>query len=362
MRHWLAVGACLAGIVSLVPAAALGASRPGEGSGAEPVASAGGAWAATEIATVVQAGLMGPDVASFRPDEPLTRGELHAAIVALGKTRVAPTDPARLVTMRELDAQLVAAIGGLPAARAIRLAAAAAGLAPTAMLGTETVARLLGLRINHPTGSEALERLPNEPAPRAEAAFSLARILALDPARVSDLVDRTASFSFPELEGLQREVLGRALRLVGYPYVWTGVSEKPQRLWSSTAPGGTVPAPGGFDCSGFVWRVYKLEPFATAPTLGEVLRGRTTYELSTEVKPAQRIPVGELRPGDLVFFGPSGPASKPAQIGHMGIAVGNGWFVHSSGAGVTLQPLDGWYAKTFAWGRRPIAEAGLDGT
>jgi cell wall-associated NlpC family hydrolase len=261
--------------------------------------------------------------------------------------------------MRELDAQLVAAVGALPAARALRLAAIDAGLEPTAMLGTETAARLLGLRINHPQGSEELERLPNEPAPRAEAAFSLARILTLDPARVTTLVEQAEAFALPELDELQREVLSRALRLVGFPYVWAGTSEKAQRLWSSTAPGGTIAAPGGFDCSGLVWRVYKLEPFAAAPLLTEVLKGRTTYQMSGEVKPALRIPVAVLQPGDVIFFGSAGKSSKPAQVGHSGIYVGNGWFVHSSSAGVTLQPLEGWYARTFAWARRPIAEAAL---
>ena len=43
----------------------------------------------------------------------------------------------------------------------------------------------------------------------------------------------------------------------------------------------------------------------------------------------------------------------------MGIYVGNGWFVHSATAGVTLQPLQGWYTTTFAWARRPLLEAGL---
>ncbi len=234
-----------------------------------------------------------------------------------------------------------------------------AGVQPTAMLGTETAARLLGLRINHPAGSEDLERLPTQPAPRAEAAFSLARILALDPSRVPALVAQAEAFSLPELDDLQREVVRRGLRLVGFPYVWAGTSEKPQRLWSSTAPGGTVSAPGGFDCSGLVWRVYKLEPFPTAPTLTSVLKGRTTFEMSGEVKPALRIAVADLQPGDVLFFGSKGKSSKPSQVGHSGIYVGNGWFVHSSGNGVTLQPFEGWYAKTFAWGRRPLAEAGL---
>jgi cell wall-associated NlpC family hydrolase len=44
----------------------------------------------------------------------------------------------------------------------------------------------------------------------------------------------------------------------------------------------------------------------------------------------------------------------------MGIYVGNGWVIHSSGFGVALARLDGWYAREFAWGRRPLAEAGLE--
>jgi cell wall-associated NlpC family hydrolase len=77
------------------------------------------------------------------------------------------------------------------------------------------------------------------------------------------------------------------------------------------------------------------------------------------VRPSARITADALQPGDLVFFGSRGVRSKPAEIGHMGIYVGNGWMVHSSDNGTTLVPLQGWYAKTFAWGRRPLAEAGL---
>ena len=72
-----------------------------------------------------------------------------------------------------------------------------------------------------------------------------------------------------------------------------------------------------------------------------------------------RIPLEAVEPGDVLFFGSRGTKSTPAQVGHMGIAVGNGWFVHSSGNGVTLQPLEGWYSTNFAWARRPLAEAGL---
>jgi cell wall-associated NlpC family hydrolase len=349
-----ALGAALASLVLTGPALAADPAADL----AQPAASAK-SWAAPQIASVVLAGVMGPDVASFRPDDALSRGELHAALLALGKTRQAPADPTRIVTMRELDAQLVSAAGLLPAARAIRLAAAAAGLDPTDMLGTETVARLLGLRVNHPQGSENLERAPKEPASRAEAAYSLAKLRTTDPARIAAIQELASSFSVPALTDLQREVLARALRFVGYPYVFAGMSEKTQKLWSATAPGNTITVPGGFDCSGFVWRIYKLQPFDDAPALAAVLRGRTSYAMSGEVARQQRIDPAALQPADVLFFGSHGPKSKPSEVGHMGIYVGNGWFVHSSSGGVTLQPLQGWYATTLAWARRPLAEAGL---
>ena len=43
----------------------------------------------------------------------------------------------------------------------------------------------------------------------------------------------------------------------------------------------------------------------------------------------------------------------------MGIYVGNGWIVHSSRFGTTLAPMIGWYETSFAWGRSPLAEAGI---
>ena len=357
-RRVLRLLACVAAGLTL-PVSALAADPLPTSPGGPVTAAPARSWAAPQIASVVQAGLMGPDVASFRPDDPLTREQLHEAIVALGKTHQAPTDPTRIVTMRELDAQLVAAVGLLPAAHAIRLVARGAGLEPTDMLGTETIARLLGLRLNHPQGSEDLERGPKEPASRAEAAYSLAKLRTVDASRVALLQDLASTFSVPTLWELQRQVLSRALRLVGYPYVFAGMSEKTQTLWSATAPGNTITVPGGFDCSGFVWRVYKLQPIDGAPSLADVLKGRTTYAMSGEVAKSLRIDRTALQPADVLFFGSKGPKSKSTEIGHMGIYVGNGWFVHSSSGGVTLQPLQGWYATTLAWARRPLAEAGF---
>jgi cell wall-associated NlpC family hydrolase len=309
-------------------------------------------WAAADIEAVVEAGVMGPTAATFRPDDPITRAELVDALAALGKQSRLLAHPSRPVTMQELNAQLVAAAGLTSAARSIRRAAVSAGLAPTGIIGSETVARLLGLRINHPQGQEELERRPSAPATRAEAAYSLARLLTLSPEQLKGVGMLAGEFELPPLTAWQSTVIGRALRLVGEPYVWAGSSEKRQHLYYGTAP-------GGFDCSGFVWRVYKLEPFAGAPLLTEVLRGRTTFSMSAEIPKTLRIGPSRLAPADLVFFGDRGVESAPAEMGHMGIYVGNGWFVHSSANGVTLQPLQGWYAERLAWGRRPLAEAGL---
>jgi cell wall-associated NlpC family hydrolase len=183
----------------------------------------------------------------------------------------------------------------------------------------------------------------------------------LPPDRVAALDALSRTFVLPELSTWQQSILSRGLRFVGFPYVWAGSSERPQRLWSATAPGGLVDAPAGFDCSGFLWRVFKLEAYEDAPQLATVLRGRTTYDMSGEVPTSLRVGFDALQPGDVLFFGARGTRSKPSEVGHSGMYVGEGWFVHSSSNGVTLQPLLGWYADRFAWARRPLAEAGLAG-
>jgi len=63
-------------------------------------------FAAPEIATVVDAGLMAPSVATFRPDDPLTSSELATVISSLGGA-ISVSDPNALVSIRELDARLV---------------------------------------------------------------------------------------------------------------------------------------------------------------------------------------------------------------------------------------------------------------
>jgi cell wall-associated NlpC family hydrolase len=359
------------------------------------------AWATPSIRAVTAAGLMGAkDVQSFRAADPLTaqalenlvfdlRARLSAApeggdpgnepgvdptvtdptVTAPATTTVETTttvtttpapvpvpkqvaSPNRPVQMWELDARLVGALGLNDAAAQFAKSARAAGLSVPSRFGTEAVARLLGLRLNHPANEDELELRPQDTASRAEAAYSVAQILHFSDWQVAGIEQAAQSFSLPALSAWQTRILDTAVSKIGMPYIWGGETDGPQTSFG-------VASRGGYDCSGFVWRVYKLQWYPGEGTLASTLQGRTTYQMSGEVPASRRIAFAKLQPADVIFFGDKGPRSKPAQVGHMGIYLGNGWFIHSSEYGVALATLTGWYRSEFAWGRRPLAEAGL---
>jgi cell wall-associated NlpC family hydrolase len=352
MSRFLPLAACCALLV--VPSAlAVKAPEPAPTQSHAPKGGAAASWAQADIRLVVAHGLMAKTVAAFRPTDPLTQGEL-ATLVA-GLTKQAPTVPANPsspVTVAQLDARLVRALALGDAAAAFSDGARAAGLTAPSRFGTETAARMLGLRTNHPTKQDRLELLPSDPITRAETAYSVSRILRFRGWEAQAVEEAAGTFSLPQLGAWQQRVLNTAVRFIGFPYVWAGTSEAPQSLFGAEVP-------GGFDCSGFVWRVYKLQAYPGGAALATTIRGRTTYDMSGEVPKTKRIGFAKLAPGDIVFFGPKGPSSRPATIGHAGIYLGAGWMIHSSGQGVAVTPLSGWYRQQFAWGRRPLAEAGL---
>jgi len=338
MRRRLAVPCAVVSLLAFAPVSA---------------AKAPGSWAQPQIQAVVSAGIMGTDVATFHPNEALTRITLEQLVAGLTHTApVLAPNPTAPVTITNLDARLVNALALTDTAKTFQESAVAAGLTPSSRFGTEAVARLLGLRTNHPAPEDNLELLPNQPATRAEAAFSGAQILKFSNWEVPAVQNAATTFTLPTLTPWQQRVLQTAVRFIGYPYVWGGTSEKPE------SPFG-VKAPGGFDCSGFVWRIYKLQAYANEGKLADVIQGRTTYQMSGEVPRSKRIPLAKLQPADVLFFGAHGPRSKPAEVDHTGIYLGNGWFIHSSGYGVAVAQLQGWYQQRFAWARRPLAEAGL---
>ena len=299
--------------------------------------------------------------------DPTTTTDLTATVPVTTTTVAEPAPPpppparppkvargASAATMAMLDAQLVDGVGLGAAAAEFAQKTHDAGLTFPWRFGTEVVARLLGLRIDHPAAQDSLELLPDDPATRAEAAFSAAQILHSSGWLVPVVQGAADSFSLPQFSAWQKRILDTAFARIGMPYVWGGTSDGPEVDFG-------VAARGGYDCSGFVWRVYKLTSYPGEGDLSSVLRGRTTYVMSGEVPRSQLIDFAHLQPADVIFFGAHGPRSSPSQVDHMGIYVGNGWFVHSSEYGVALAQLSGWYRQKFAWGRRPLREAGLSG-
>jgi hypothetical protein len=146
----------------------------------------------------------------------------------------------------------------------------------------------------------------------------------------------------PTLDPLQRRVLQTAVSLIGYPYVWAGEDARTAR---------------GFDCSGFVWRIYRTTKYVDAPQLPTTVRGRTTVELSGEAPLAQRIAFDDLVPGRR-FLLRQGPGLEAAGRDPCRDLPRGGWMTHSSRFGVALAAVDGWYRTSFAWARGPLAEAG----
>ena len=110
-------------------------------------------------------------------------------------------------------------------------------------------------------------------------------------------------------------VVGIAMQYLGVPYVYGGSS------------------PSGFDCSGFVMYVFAQ--------IGVSLphNAAAQYGSGTPVDRSQ------LQPGDLVFFN---------GLGHVGIYIGGGSFIHSPHTGdvVKISSLSGWYSSTWVGARR----------
>lgn len=103
-------------------------------------------------------------------------------------------------------------------------------------------------------------------------------------------------------------------------------------------------SPSGFDCSGFTMYIYKQLGY----NLPHTATGQWQSGIGTKV-----YSIGELQPGDLVFFNdPSRNAGKACS--HAGIYIGNGQHIHSSSSrsnGVIISDLtSGYYNQYFVGG------------
>lgn len=102
------------------------------------------------------------------------------------------------------------------------------------------------------------------------------------------------------------DIVAKAKQYLGVPYKYGGTS------------------PSGFDCSGFVYYVYRNLGINISRTQA------TMYSQGTPVKKS------DLKPGDLVFF----QNTYKAGISHVGIYVGNGKFIHSPHSGTVVSYAD----------------------
>ena len=308
-----------------------------------PAAAATGTWDRRDQHAVVGAGLMAPlDDGQFHGERPVAGaqlpGALHALADRLGAARV-PVPTGR-VSLAGFDRLVVTQLGLADVAQAVQSRARTAGLAPPPRFGTEVVARLLGLRVNQPVARERLELYPWDPITRADAAYSLARVLAFTGAETQAVRDELARFVLPRYGPRTLRALRIAVQRIGMPYVWGGVLDRT----------GGWQAHGGYDCSGLAWRVFKLTGLAR-------IGGRTAAQQAAEIPRSRRLTLAEVHPGDLLFFGPGRIWQKATEkrIVHEGIALSGEWMIHSSSQGVFVSPLfESWRAHEFSWARRVL--------
>ena len=281
----------------------------------------------------------------FHGDRPLTGAQLSGALGALTGQPTAASSAAT-VSVTEFDARLVRHLGLADVAAHVQSVARRAGLNPPRYFGTEVVARQMGLRTNHPFAHDALELYPWEPITRAEAAHSLAT--AMDNRWASENARAMlSSFTLPRYGAAAKRALRTAVSKIGMPYIWGGETDR-----ASTHYYGPQ-VHGGYDCSGLVWRVFKI---ADHPA-GARIRGRTAAQMAGEIPKRSRVHLDEVRAGDLVFFGRANFNSKATEKGvdHVGIALSADWMIHASAQGVYVSSLDeGWRQDRFAWARRVL--------
>jgi cell wall-associated NlpC family hydrolase len=143
----------------------------------------------------------------------------------------------------------------------------------------------------------------------------LAYVTAFGPGRASAASSGSKSASRSTAMGLK--VTRFARHLLGIPYRY----------------GGSSPS-SGFDCSGFVRFVYSH--------FGVNLPHSSYADFDL----GKKISRNSLKPGDLVFFD---------SVGHVGMYIGNGRFIHAphTGLRVMVSSLnDAWYAARYDGARR----------
>jgi cell wall-associated NlpC family hydrolase len=307
-------------------------------------------WNTSEQRAVAASGVM-PRLSDgrFHGERDLTGSELTGALAAIAPAAGQPplaADSAATVSVTSFDARLVDQLGLADVAAHVQDVAHGAGLHPPSTFGTEVVARFLNLRIDHPAPYDDLELYPWDSITRAEAAHSFAVLAQSGSWAVGSARAQLMSFALPAYTAAERSALSLAVSKIGMPYVWGGETDDASNLYGPQVH-------GGYDCSGFVWRVFKL----SGNPAGRAIGGRTAAQMAGEIPKSQRIAFSDVRPGDLLFFGTAHFNSKAteANVIHVGIALSPQWMIHSSAQGVYISSLDdSWRQGEFAWARRVL--------
>ncbi|MFD1706843.1 LysM peptidoglycan-binding domain-containing protein [Siminovitchia sediminis] len=105
------------------------------------------------------------------------------------------------------------------------------------------------------------------------------------------------------------------------------ISVAKQQLGTKYAWGGT--SPSGFDCSGFIYYVFKQAGHNISRTSTEGYYNRSYY-------------ISSPQPGDLVFF----KNTYKKGISHMGVYLGGNQFIHAGNNGVEIASLNNSYWKS----------------
>ncbi|MBC7253331.1 MAG: C40 family peptidase [Actinobacteria bacterium] len=176
---------------------------------------------------------------------------------------------------------------------------------------------------------------PGQGYPRGEMAYTLYRLDHMESWRPWYVRD---SFSPsrctpPGASDAQRQALAYGFERLGCPYVYGGERE----------------SEGGFDCSGFVYNTLSMRMgYPMMRVADDQARDNRYLYVAREA----------LQPGDAVFFYENAGDNPEGNIGHAGMYVGNGIFIHSTGSngGVSLDCLDNndYWSTHFAWGRRVV--------
>jgi gamma-D-glutamyl-L-lysine dipeptidyl-peptidase len=128
-------------------------------------------------------------------------------------------------------------------------------------------------------------------------------------------------------------VISFAKRMMGFPYLWGGASTK------------------AVDCSGFTKLMFYTQGIILARDASQQVKFGEPIDISR---------LEDLKKGDLLFFGNS--AERP---GHVGIHLGNGDFIHSSGRVHISSSIPGDPKhdpnRNFVAARRIIGSAGTEG-